>query len=456
MGVLDSFRKRYFEPHFELEYHTPTHVFRNDSPNVQGTVTLKVLKPLKNVSCIQVGFHGQIHNYYRHVYLTYGLSMSGAITKVKEHTEDRVLFDEKENLDYDTPVDMLPTDEPIERHFGFSFPSHELLPSSVHKLGGDGDNQGYTSVSYYLYVKVIYKGDIFHTGEIVYTFPVLYQGYSDAYAQDALKSIRTEQTFKAKLKRQIFDSESGGMIPNPIDKPRKLTRGIRQLWNQNYKSDAYVNLAQDVSLLCDFIFNENFNLSMPLDKLLRLRFATPANGNDEFQGKLPTIGSEYVVDGRSTGLGEFVIKELDVQLLHQLAIRTDYFLYRTRILKDLYSVKPKDSGFKIDFKDFQYDSRSNSWYLDVHLSDLMGKTSTIPLIDELVRPVMCSYDLESFLHIVTALRFKLKVGNGEIDQGKTLTFETDVFAVVNYFAPLPAYGEEGSPPPAYPPGTKPL
>ncbi|QPG76605.1 hypothetical protein FOA43_003997 [Brettanomyces nanus] len=400
-----------------------------------------VRKPLRNISKIEVGFRGLIQNNFRHLYVTYTFTMSGAVTKVKNHTQNHVFFNEVVTFDYDKPIDLIAGESPpVEKQFNFCFPTDQHLPSSCEKLGGVADNEGNSTVSYYVFVRVKNQGDLLHPEDTnEYKFPLKFQGSSESYAPDILKRIQVSHTFEAKLKKRIYDAELERMIPNPIVKPRKLSRNIRKLWNDNYKIEKYQNLAKDVTLNCQFVFNKNFNLNQSLDDLIKLRFS------------IKDLGTEFQVGGESTGLGEFIVKQLELQLIHDLKIRTDYFIYKTRVKDDLYLVKPKQ-GVLMDVKDFQFDSIANVWYRDMTISELTGNTSNIPLIDELIRPVMCSYDLDSLFYGYTSLNFILDVGNAETENSETIKFETEASGVVTYFQSLPAYDEEyASPPPAFSP-----
>lgn len=397
MSLLPGFHRKNVDLKFHLNYCTPNRIFRGDAPNVAGNLVIKAKKPIRGIVGMEFGFKGEIENFYRHVYVTYSFTMSGAITKVQEHRATRLLFNQKDDLELKGKTELLPTDPPIEKAFNFYFPSDLNLPSSCQSLGRSGDNQGNTTIRYYLYVNIKTKGKIFGDQEYLFPFIVQYQGTSDSFGRDIDKIADQTQIFKYKLKRQIWDESQKQMIPNPIAVAHKHTRGIRQLWNQNYRKTAFDKLARDVPLKCQFIYRENFNLAEPLNDLLKLRFSIPM-----------LKGDWYSANGESTGLGEFVIKELHLKLLHKIILKADYFIYRTMTCDDLYVMSPQDGSYKIDVSG---GTESNGmWVQDVSVADLLGKNSTIPLIDELVKPVECTYFLDNFFRTVTDLVFTLKIG----------------------------------------------
>ncbi len=442
MPFFSNILKKPFEADFDIEYCTANRIFRNDTPNVQGKVTIKALKQINKVVEIDVGFKGLVHNYFKQVYVTYSFTMTGAVTRVKELKDDCVLFDQVDKKEFPKQIDLKENGEPMIRNFNFCFPSTMELPSSCDKLGGDADNQGHTTITYYLYVIIKRSDGVFHSGDLELKFPVLYQGASGAFARDIMKTVKIKSTFESKLKRRIWDSRQKKFTVTPIAKARKHTRGIRQLWDANYRKENYGSYAKDVTLYCNFIYCENFNLMRPLNELLWLRFYIPGSKETEGSEK-PTLSEDFCVNGKSTGLGRFALKQLNVKLYHDMIIRTEYTRYQPKVLDDLYLVQPPGGNFIMDICDFLYDSKQNVWYKDVSMNEILGKKSShIPLIDELIRPILCTYTLESFLRIITGLKFTLKVGVNETDTENINSFEAEVPAVVTCFEKLPAYGEE--------------
>ena len=454
MPFFANILKKPFEAKFDVEYCTANRIFRNDTPNIQGKVTISALKQISKVIEIDVGFKGVIHNYFKQVYVTYSFTMTGAVTRVKELKEDRLLFEPVDEKKYDNPIDIKDNGKPIIKDFNFCFPSTIDLPSTCDKLGGNTDNQGHTTVSYYLYVIIRRSDGVFHSGDLEIKYPILFQGASEAFARDIMKTVKCKSTFESKLKRRIWDMKQKKFITNPIARARRHTRGIRQLWDVNYRKENYGIYAQDVTLYCNFVYCENFNLMRPLNELLWLRFyvrGPKSNDNNE----KPILDENFCINGKSTGLGRFSLKELNIRLYHDMIIRTEYARYQSKILDDLYLVQPSGGGFIMDVCNFSYDSKQNIWYQDVSINEILGKKSSdIPLIDELIRPVMCTYSLESFLRAVTGLRFALKVGTDETDSENVKDLEAEAPAVVTCFENLPAYGEEPAPdemtlPPAF-------
>lgn len=436
--LLNGIAKRGLEADFHVEYSTPSRIFRADSSMVRGIVEIRPLKTVKKVTKVEIGFKGKIINKFRHVYVTYTITMSGATTRVTEHESVYDLFDELHTVEeHDKPVDLNLGDS-ISKEFMFSFPTSESLPSSTDLLGGEADNQGNCVIQYSLYVRVHHKEEIFKSGPLEYEYPILYQGSCASYAPDTFKIVRHPEVFKAKMKKKVWDSKKQQLVPNPIAKPRKFTRGIRQLWNDNYKPENFGNLAQDVELTCDFIFCDNFNLQQPLKNLIKFRLCVPGG---------PELDQNYQINGESTGLGQFAITDIALRVFHDVDLFIDGFVYSTKERRDLFSAT-LDKPLEVDVaKDFQYDAKNERWINKFGMEELVGMQSEIPLINLLVKPVLCTYHLIPYVRVETSILIRLGINNMNTDS-ETISFVAHVPAVVNYFEPLPAYRED-TPPPSF-------
>lgn len=431
MGFFSAFQKSKVDTKWDLNYGTPNHIYRSDAPNVQGTVSIKGKNEISEVISINVGLKGYVHNYYLYVYHIYNRTRRRRQRRIKAFTADHELFDQRIKLADNEMATISQGIEYLSKDIHFCFPTNLDLPSSCHKLGHVGDNEGYSSVIYQLYVEVVTRGRIIGESTSKSVFEVKYQGSREEPVNDIESIESVDQLYKKKLKKQIYDQDQKSMVPTPLEDSHRHTRKIRQIWNSNYSDDTYNDLAQDVSLKCSFIFKNNFNLALPLNELLRLRFTVPMKDPSNFQ-----------VTGNSTGLGEFVIKELHLKLKHHVRLKVDRFMYDTVIKKDLFIIKIPDGGYKIDVTEFIPSKTDATFNLDVSMEDILGRKSTISLMDELVEPVTCDYTIAAFSQALTQLRFSLHVGTSQQNDDHIHKFKVDTEATVTYFKHLPAYQNE--------------
>lgn len=439
------------------------------NPVVEGTIKIQFNESVKKISHICCGIQGKAQMTY---YAT-NLSLVGLQTTMVNR---RLIL---QNIDFFNVSMAVPLDcengnegrvtmmenkgavynynagESLECKFNFKFPLDAFLPSSTKSYGTIDAEVG---ISYELYVDVYKIGKFLNKAKSFqsYSQTILFQSGIDPRIAKNIQTLKymKDELFKNKLKKFYFDEEKNALIPNSMSKSHSKTKFIRQLWDNNYKTENYTMNTKTIPITLKFQVESFFDLEKSFSSQISLTLLSNLKSADIFSNQT----TDFVLNGQSTGLGVIKIESLRVESRNFITLQHHQFLMKENSVEPILKIQFKDLLF--DIKDFEYNKGKEVYEKEVDIGTLVEAAdydlnqSLVELLGD--RTVMCTGVMEGWLQNMVQLTFIWKISDSNGSNSKRIEFLTtstpDFLLGMSNFGPPNSYSSLpniGLPPPTY-------
>lgn len=347
------------------------------TPTIEGRFTVRFLDQLKKVSTIRFGVVGIADVVYHH---TDDRRING-----KRQVKRRTIRQTHEffNRYYDVPLP--PQNRDIEQSSGISYTfnggeevKYELsldidkdsyFPSSCNEFGNHTAN---VSIRYEVYAEVYKYGSVLTFRIKKYSschVPILYQSGVNPFERKPANieslNYHISELFKNKVKKFYFDEHLNALVPSSITKPHSKTRFIRQIWNDNYKSETYHTITKSIPLIVDMMVASAFDLNEPF----HTQFALVLFADLASVGIESNQTTDFVFNGQSTNLGLIKIESLKIETINRLHLKCRRHHINEDIKTRLLQINFKNMLF--DIKDFSFSMRDNAYRCEMPAESLV-------------------------------------------------------------------------------------
>lgn len=441
MGGFFGLQHQDLDVSFNFEA-SPYRCFGPFYPNVSGTVSVKVLKNVHNVTAIKLGFKGVVEGYFFDAKeVSAGDFLNTQTTERHTIADTFRLFEQQQDLNPESNAQntvvggLIKKGTVMHQTFRYHFPVEStFLPTSCSNVGGTGDNQASIAVVYSVYVQVCYQSPNGATyQQMEWPSLLAYQGAPETRVEGpiGMKGYAITNKFKSKVKDFVYDRSKKMLVPSPIEKSHRYIKRIIGLWNENYRKGVYDQLAQDVEISCVFSIPNAINLLGPFANTVGLRFRVYADGD---------LGTDYAFNGQSTGLGKFDVVELKLSDFYQVDMNISGRSYTTQRIQPLIALQFKQGSLSFDVKDFKLNEESGAYEIALSLSDFQRAT-TSPMLSYFTQPAMVYGHVGSIFQCKSSAIFDMILSNACKNDKKRKTFTARSESIF--------YLQEGGAPPPY-------
>ncbi|GME71123.1 unnamed protein product [Ambrosiozyma monospora] len=399
---------KYIWPSFLIESPNLNQIFTPQLRRVKGNAKFMVKKDIPEVVYIEFGFRGR--------------SITNFLYQHAEHLhKDPVLYEERTTLFEKDSKRLYNSFAYTGSHsstvisgtlfdvdFVYDFPTDVFLPSSCEELG---DDEGWITVRYELFVKVRYLNDKGIEKSFELSCNVKYQGKSNSELVGIERVTTSHKLFKSKLKYYICDPETGRMVENSVLDAHRHTRKLRRVFDEKYKKENIENVSKNVELRIHIGPEKTIDVTSGLDAL-------------PIMIELPYVADvepDFKIFGQSTELGLFEVKAFSFKILHDIHFQCNKFSYNTTIENEIFARKflvGERPMFDTAF--FQYYPERRSYCFYTTLGEMVGLTD--PILSYLKDPIMNNVDVNHFRIKNTAV-FEITVGNAQQEDQKSGVFQ---------------------------------
>ncbi|VUG17699.1 DEBR0S2_14180g1_1 [Brettanomyces bruxellensis] len=388
MGGFFGLQYKDLEVSFNFES-SPYRCFGPFYPDVTGSLNVRVMKDVHNVTGIKYGFKGTVDGYFfEATEVSAGDFLNTQTTQRHTITDTYKLFEQQQDLNADPGAQnaviggLVKKGTVMNQSFHYHFPFETTyLPSSCSNIGGTGDNQASIAVVYSVYVQIQYQGPNGSSyQQLEWPSLLAYQGAPETKIDGpiGMKNYVISNKFKSKVKDFVYDRSKKMLVPSPIQKSHRYTKRILGLWNENYRKGVYDQLAQDVEISCVFSVPNAINILGPFTNAVGLKFRVDTDGE---------LGTDFAFNGQSTGLGKFNVNELKLSDFYQVDMNVCGKAYTTQNMQPLMALRFKEGSLSFDVKDFQFNKEAGVYEINLSLSDFQRAT-TSPMLCYFAQPAM--------------------------------------------------------------------
>ncbi|ODV84360.1 hypothetical protein CANARDRAFT_24130 [[Candida] arabinofermentans NRRL YB-2248] len=419
---------------FSFHHDKPISIYSPQNPIVKGTLDLKFEKSLDKIKSIDITFSGSATTTYVYVYYTtHMVLINGRMQQRRRRVEEKIVevhpfFTQKaaliESFDMDAKLKEFAAGEHLKYPIEFRFPSDSVfLPSSVSGYGSSLDNCGYLTVKYMMNVHISRDKKIFSKA-IDHEIVLPYQCGNNVIPAEPQKVIlAASHVYKSNLKQYIYDPTDDRMIPNPLNESHRHTRGIRKLWNKNYKEENYKELTKDVPITLSLETFNYFDLNFKINQLGSLKFISKGFSD---------IEPDFRFLKQSTKLGCFKISSISFVLKSDVMVRSRQYTYDGKgpMVQLLSRSYPTGTEPEIDIAYFEKNSEGSAFQTTLPLDALITNVETV--LQSLKSPIMPTVMLGDYFHTTLTLNCSVKIKNlagSEAD----LKMETPVVIANNHY-----------------------
>ncbi|GMM31557.1 hypothetical protein DAMA08_043020 [Martiniozyma asiatica (nom. inval.)] len=403
--------------------------YSSGNSNVVGTANICFLKSNIPIANIYYGLRGTVFGVR---YETKASSVAHELT----YTQDKKLFDKRysflngcqgeKNYNCDSSGNYLFTEnDSLTLNFMINFPQNMILPSSFNKFGGNNDERATITILYEVYVCVFrYSKLLKYKKEEFYVCPICYQADSDSNflnypLANELVYFTKKKYFMNKGTNFTFDENQSKLIPS--DKHNKKNSIIKNFFSKKSKC------------------NENFNFSIPIVVLMKMKSHIDANKSllsqlcthfyfDLSKFKNGNKSHDFVFKNQSTGLGYFKINSLQVLIDYESEMNISnctLFDNSSDILATFYG---NEEHVIFDLKDLLYKEESHlcCFKIEPHMF-FNNSQSILNLLHN--RTIMLNCTLDDYFSNITTLSFVWMLS----DYNSVCPIEVKTTATVEFF-----------------------